>query len=45
MIFLMSDRVKLYFEKDKIQREKLNYKIIENNINKILKEKNYISGV
>ena len=34
----------IFFEKDKIQSEKLNYKIIENNINNILKEKNYISG-
>ena len=29
----------IFFEKDKIQSEKLNYKIIENNINNILKEK------
>ena len=44
-IFLMSGQGEtIFFEKDKIQNEKLNYKIIENNINNILKEKNYISG-
>ncbi len=44
-IFLMSGQGEtIFFEKDKIQEKKLNYKIIENNINKILKEKNYISG-
>ena len=44
-IFLMSGQGEtIFFEKDKIQEKKLKYKIIENNINKILKEKNYISG-
>lgn len=44
-VFLMSGQGEtIFFEKDKVQKEKLNYKIIENNINKILNEKNYISG-
>ena len=44
-IFLMSGQGEtIFFEKDKILEKKLNYKIIENNINKILEEKNYISG-